>query len=147
LKENTVQIHQLTEQLSVAAQIDVADIAALAAQGFRSVINNRPDGEVDGQPTGAVLEVAARQAGLDYRHIPVVSGQLQDVQVQAFAAALEELPGPMLAFCRTGTRSTTLWALQADGPADAVLETARAAGYDLSAWRSRLSAGVHGRQA
>jgi uncharacterized protein (TIGR01244 family) len=145
LKGNAVQIRQLTEQLSIATQIDATDVAALAALGFRSIINNRPDGEVDGQPAGAELEAAARRAGLAYRHIPVVSGQLQDAQVQAFAAALEELPRPALAFCRTGTRSTTLWALQADGPADAILETARAAGYDLSAWRSRLSAGTRGR--
>ncbi|GGY30353.1 hypothetical protein GCM10008098_24800 [Rhodanobacter panaciterrae] len=137
-----MQIHPLTDQLSVATQIDTDDIAALAAQGFRSIINNRPDGEIDGQPTGAELEAVARRAGLEYRHVPVISGQLQEAQVQAFAAALKELPEPVLAFCRTGTRSTTLWALQAEGPVDAILETARAAGYDLTAWRSRLSAGA-----
>jgi sulfide:quinone oxidoreductase len=135
-----VQIHPLAGQLSVAAQIGVADIATLAARGFRSIINNRPDGEVDGQPASASLEVAARQAGLAYRHIPVVSGQLADAQVQTFADALVALPAPVLAFCRTGTRSTMLWALQADGPADAILRIAREAGYDLSALHSRLSA-------
>lgn len=133
-----MQIHPLVDQLSVAAQIDVADIATLAAQGFRSVINNRPDGEAEGQPASTWLEAAARQAGLVYRHIPVVSGQLSDAQVQAFADALDALPRPVLAFCRTGTRSTMLWALQAGGPADAILQIAQEAGYDLSALRSRL---------
>ncbi|HEV2679959.1 MAG TPA: TIGR01244 family sulfur transferase [Rhodanobacter sp.] len=140
-----MQIHPLAGQLSVAAQIDVADIATLAAQGFRSIINNRPDGEVEGQPASALLEVAARQAGLNYRHIPVVSGQLSDVQMQEFADALDTLPRPVLAFCRTGTRSTMLWALQANGPADTILQIAREAGYDLSALHSRLSADGRGR--
>lgn len=135
-----MQIHPLADQLSVAAQIDVADITTLAAQGFRSLINNRPDGEVEGQPTSAVLEAAARRAGLAYRHIPVVSGQLSDEQVQLFADALDALPRPALAFCRTGTRSTMLWALQASGEVDAVLQAAHEAGYDLSALHSRLSA-------
>lgn len=136
-----MQIHPLAAQLSVAAQIDVADIASLAAQGFRSIINNRPDGEAGGQPSNAALEKAAHQAGLQWRHIPVVPGQLQDAQVHAFTAALAELPAPVLAFCRSGTRSTTLWALQADGPADAILQAAHAAGYDLSPLRPRLGRG------
>ena len=140
-----MQIHPLADQLSVAAQIDVADIATLAAQGFRSVINNRPDGEAAGQPASAWLEAAARKAGLVYRHIPVVSGQLSDAQVQDFAAALDALPRPTLAFCRTGTRSTMLWALQAHGPADAILQIAHAAGYDLAALRPRLSTDGRGR--
>lgn len=131
-------IHTLTDQISVATQIEVTDIDALSAQGFRSVINNRPDGEGDDQPTSAALETAAHKAGLAYRHIPVVSGQLQRSDVDAFAAALVNLPAPVLAFCRTGTRSSTLWALQAAGTADAILETTRAAGYDLAALRPRL---------
>jgi sulfide:quinone oxidoreductase len=139
-----MQLRPLTKDLSVAAQIAVADIAALAAQGFRSVINNRPDGEESGQPSSSTLTAAARQAGLDYRHIPVVPGQLQDSQVTAFSAALAEMPAPVLAFCRTGTRSSTLWALQASGSADTILETAKAAGYDLSGLRPRLGDAAHG---
>jgi sulfide:quinone oxidoreductase len=131
---------RLTDALSVAPQIEPDDVAEAAARGFRSVINNRPDGEQDGQPAGASIEAAAQRAGLAYRHIPVVSGQLQDTQVQAFASALEALPGPVLAFCRSGTRCASLWVLQADGDADAVLATARAAGYDLSALRPRMGA-------
>lgn len=135
-----LQPRQLTDALSVAPQIEAADMAAAMGQGFRSVINNRPDGETPDQPSSAALEAAAREAGLTYRHIPVISGQLQDAQVRAFASALDTLPGPVLAFCRTGTRCASLWALQARGGAEAVLETAHAAGYDLAALRPRLSA-------
>ncbi len=139
-----MQLRPLSKELSVSAQIRVADIAALAAQGYRSVINNRPDGEEPGQPASATLATAATQVGLDYRYVPVIPGQLQDAQVTAFAAALADMPGPVLAFCRTGTRSSTLWALQASGSADAILETARVAGYDLSALRPRLGDAAHG---
>lgn len=133
-------IKRLTDTLSVAPQISEADLATLAAQGFRSVINNRPDGEADDQPASAVLAAAAARAGLAYREIPVVSGDLQDAQITAFGTALTELPAPILAFCRTGTRSTTLWALDAAGtqPADTIVRIAAEAGYDLGALRPRL---------
>ncbi|HZX72417.1 MAG TPA: TIGR01244 family sulfur transferase [Rhodanobacter sp.] len=133
-----MQIHPLTEQLSVAAQIDVADIAALAARGYRSVINNRLDHEAPGQPGNAELEAAAQQAGLAWRHIPVLSGQFTEAQVKSFAEALDQLPGPVLAFCRSGTRCSALWALQAAGAVDEILATTRAAGYDLSMLRPWL---------
>ena len=132
-------IKRLTDTLSVAPQISEGDLAALAAQGFRSVINNRPDGEAGDQPASAVLAAAAARAGLAYRDIPVISGQL-DAQVAAFGKALAELPAPVLAFCRTGTRSTTLWALDAvlAQPVADVVQTAAEAGYDLAALRPRL---------
>ncbi len=136
-----MQPKKLTDQLSVTPQISAADIATLAAQGFRSVINNRPDGEADEQPTSESLQAAARAAGLDYRHIPIVPGQLQDAQIVEFAKALDDMPGPVLAFCRTGTRSTTLWALQASRTQDidGLLQTAAGAGYDLTALRPRMA--------
>ncbi len=135
-----IPIKRLTDTLSVAPQISEADLAALAAQGFRSVINNRPDGEAHDQPASALLAAAAACAGLVYRAIPVVSGQLQDAQVMAFDAALAELPAPTLAFCRTGTRSASLWALDAarERPVDEIVQTAARAGYDLGALRPRL---------
>lgn len=139
-----MQTHPLTDQLSVAAQISAADLAALAAQGFRSIVNNRPDHEEPGQPTSAELEAAAQQAGLAWRHIPVVGGGFSDDQVRAFADALEQLPGPVLAFCRSGTRCSALWALQADGAVDDVLATTRDAGYDLSMLRPWLEASRRG---
>lgn len=130
-----MQAHQLTDQLSVTAQINAEDIAAITALGFRSIINNRPDDEAPGQPTDAELEAAAAQAGLGWRHIPVVAGKVNDDQVRSFAGALEQLPGPVLAFCRSGTRSSILWALQAEGSADSILATTAAAGYELSMLR------------
>jgi uncharacterized protein (TIGR01244 family) len=122
----------------VAGQILPGDVADVVAAGVTMVVNNRPDGEEPGQPAGAEIEAAARAAGLDYRHIPVASGIDAD-QVAAMAALMNA--GKMLAFCRTGTRSTYLWALAArsrgmDG--GAILASAAAAGYDLTPLRPYL---------
>jgi sulfide:quinone oxidoreductase len=136
-----MQIKPLVDGLSVSPQLEVADLAALAALGFRSVINNRPDHEEPNQPPSAALKAAAVAAGLAYRELPVVSGQVTDAQAMAFGEALAQPPGPTLAFCRTGTRSTTLWALHAarrGADVDGILATAAKAGYDLAALRSRL---------
>ncbi|MBN8873259.1 MAG: TIGR01244 family phosphatase [Rhodospirillales bacterium] len=135
-------LRRLTPALSVAPQISAADLGGLSALGFRAVVNNRPDGEAEGQPPSALLEATARRLGLAYRHIPVVSGKVTDGDVQAFATALAELRGPVLAFCRTGTRSTTLWALSQAAHLDpaAILSTAKQAGYDLAGIRPRLDA-------
>jgi uncharacterized protein (TIGR01244 family) len=135
-----MQLRQLTDTLSVSGQIDEADVELLAAQGFRSLINNRPDGEVAGQPASAAIAALAERHGMTYQYLPVISGQMQDVQVEAFAQALTTLPAPVLAFCRTGTRSTMLWALAAarSQPLEDVLRTAIRAGYDLNALRPRL---------
>ena len=138
-----MQTRELTGSLSVSPQIAAADMQVLAAQGFRSVLNNRPDGESPEQPDSATLEIAAQRAGLAYCHLPVVSGQLADAQATAFARAMAELPAPVLAFCRTGTRSTMLWALAAAPQlgADEVQRRALQAGYDVSALRPRLHGG------
>jgi uncharacterized protein (TIGR01244 family) len=135
-----MQLKQLTATLSVAPQIVADDIATLAAQGFRSIVNNRPDGEAADQPDNASLAAAANRLGIAYCHVPVISGRLQDSDVESFAHALAELPAPTLAFCRTGTRSTMLWALVAarTEPVDDVMHTAADAGYDLASMRARL---------
>lgn len=122
---------RIDDSISVAGQIGEADLAAAAAQGFRRVINNRPDGEASDQPPGAAIANAAAAAGLDYVAIPVAGGVAMP-QVEAMAAALEN--GPVLAFCRSGTRSTHLWALAAayrGGDPDAIVAAAAAAGYDV----------------
>jgi sulfide:quinone oxidoreductase len=137
-----MKIATLTPSFSVSHQISEADLGSLAAQGFRAVISNRPDGEAGDQPANASLAAAARRAGLAYREVPVVSGKISDDDVAAFARALDEIEGPVLAFCRTGTRSATLWALaevQRCEP-QAILATAAAAGYDLQALEPRLAA-------
>ena len=136
-------LHPLTDRLSVTAQIEVDDIAELATQGVRSIINNRPDGEADDQPSSAELQAAAQQAGLAYQYIPVTHGPLLANQVDAFAAALRDLPAPVLAFCRSGNRCSILWALQAEGTADAIIDAALGAGYDLSWLRPQLSRDDH----
>jgi sulfide:quinone oxidoreductase len=142
-------IRQLTPFLSVTAQLDPADLALVAAKGFRCVINNRPDQEAEDQHESVALEAAARDAGLDYHHLPVVSGQITDQDVADFRALLDQVRGPVLAFCRTGTRCTHLWALAEAHHLDpeSVLATACAAGFDLAGLRPRLEARWQGRSA
>ena len=125
----------VTEELSVAPQISVEDVAEAAREGFRLIINNRPDGEAPGQPTSAQIEAAARAAGMDYLHIPVVGGPTP-AQVEAERAALAATDGRVLAYCRSGTRSIVTWSIgQAMSGArsrDELISLGRQAGYDLS---------------
>lgn len=134
---------KLDENISVAGQIAPADIATAAAQGFTFIVNNRPDGEQPGQPTGAEIAAAAAAAGLDYRVIPITHAGFSEDQVTAMREALEATDGPVLAFCRSGTRSTFVWALarsrMGDAPDDLTAKAA-AAGYDLSPLRPMLRA-------
>ncbi len=121
----------------VAGQIEPGDVAALAAGGVTMIVNNRPDGEEPGQPLGAEIDAAARAAGVEYRHIPVARS-LASVQIEKMADALEAAEGKVLAFCRSGTRSTYLWALaQARRGVDGETLIAQAAksGYDLAPLR------------
>jgi len=125
---------RVTDQLSVSPQISVAEVADAARQGFRTVINNRPDGEAPGQPSSAEIAAAAAAAGLNYFHIPVVGAPTAD-QVEATRKALAQAPAPVLAFCRSGTRSIVTWSLcQAMDGADRaeLVGLGRQAGYDLS---------------
>jgi uncharacterized protein (TIGR01244 family) len=125
----------VTDDLSVAPQISVADVAEAARQGFRTIINNRPDGEEPGQPRAAEIEAAARAAGLAYHHIPVV-GSPTPQQVEATRAVLQDAEEPVLAFCRSGTRSIVTWsvsqALCGARSRSELVGLGRAAGYDLS---------------
>jgi uncharacterized protein (TIGR01244 family) len=119
----------------VAPQITVADVAAAQAQGIVLIINNRPDGEEPDAPQGAQIEAAARAAGIGYVAIPVTHAGFSQPQVDAMLAALDTAEGPVLAYCRSGTRSTLLWALASakmgEDKSDLVRKAA-AAGYDLS---------------
>jgi uncharacterized protein (TIGR01244 family) len=112
---------RVTDQLSVAPQIRVEDVARAAQAGFRTIVNNRPDGEEPGQPTSGEIEAAATAAGLAYVHIPVRGGPTPD-QVEAF--------------CRSGTRSIVTWsvgeALAGARPRDELVQLGADAGYDLS---------------
>jgi len=124
----------ISTQLSVSPQITVDDVTHLAGLGYRSIICNRPDGEGADQPTFEEIEAAARKAGIEARYVPVVAGKVQDSDTDAFARAMDELPKPALAYCRTGTRSATLWSLkQADRLSVAdILAATKAAGYDMA---------------
>jgi sulfide:quinone oxidoreductase len=125
---------QIAPDFWVAPQIAVADLAAARAMGIRTVINNRPDGEAPGQLADHEAKAAAMAAGLAYAFVPVVSGAMTMADVEAFGRAVEANDGPYLAYCRSGTRSSSLWALDAarrQEPAT-IIEAARRAGYDLS---------------
>ena len=129
------EFRRVTDQLSVAPQIQLSDLATAAAQGFKLVINNRPDGEDPSQPSSAEVEAAARAAGLDYAHIPVRGSPTPD-QVEAERAVLETYAGPVLAFCRSGTRSIVTWSLgeaqAGDRTPEELVRLGAAAGYDLA---------------
>ncbi|MBA4176774.1 MAG: TIGR01244 family phosphatase [Leptothrix sp. (in: Bacteria)] len=103
-------IRPVADDVCVAPQLTPDVMAAAAAAGFRSVVNNRPDFEHGpDQPTSADIEAAAHAAGLEYRFLPVDGGWQSPEQIAAFARLLEELPRPLLVFCRSGARSTRLF--------------------------------------
>ncbi len=126
---------KLTDKIYVAPQIGVADVGEAAALGVTLIINNRPEDESADQTPGADVEAAANAAGLAYVAIPVTHAGFAEWQVTAMADALDKAEGKVLAYCRSGTRSTLLWALarasRGDHPA-VLSEQAADAGYDLS---------------
>ncbi len=107
---STLPIRPIAPDVCVASQLEPAAMAEAAKAGFKSVINNRPDFEHGpDQPTSAQIEAAARAAGLEYRHLPVDGAFQSPEQIAAFAQLLQQLPRPILAFCRSGARSTRLY--------------------------------------
>jgi uncharacterized protein (TIGR01244 family) len=130
----------IDESISVAPQIQPEDVAAIKAAGFVAIINNRPDGEEAGQPSGDSIRAAAEAAGLKYTAIPVTSAGFSHNQVDAMARALDA-GGPVLAYCRSGTRSCNLWALASakeGGDPEALVAAGAGAGYDLNGLRPLL---------
>jgi uncharacterized protein (TIGR01244 family) len=126
---------KVTDDFSVAPQIELEDIARAKAEGFVLVINNRPDGESPDQPTSAQMEAAAQAAGIAYAHIPVRGGPTPE-QVDVEQRLLADATGPVLAYCRSGTRSIVTWSI---GKAQAgersrseLIDLGAEAGYDLS---------------
>ncbi len=105
------QLFPLARGVSVAGRLDRADIDALAAEGVRTIINNRADGEDPGQLPATEARRLAEAHGIAYHHIPITAATLSRADVDAFAAALREAPAPVVAHCRSGTRSALLWAL------------------------------------
>jgi sulfide:quinone oxidoreductase len=134
-----MDIRKITDELSVAPQIRVGDVAAIAAAGYRAVICNRPDGESGDQPRSDDVAAAVTASGMEWRMLPV--SQISRADVDAFTAAMAELPKPVLAFCRSGTRCATLWSLSEldKRPVQDILARTRAAGYDMSALMQRVA--------
>jgi sulfide:quinone oxidoreductase len=138
-----MEVKQISDKLSLSEQLQLTDIPLLAEQGFRSIICNRPDGEGADQPTCDEIKAAATSLNLEVRYLPVVPGQVRDSDVAEFGNAMRELPKPTLAYCRTGTRSATLWSLSqaATQPVSNILSAAKAAGYDMSGAVRRIANG------
>ncbi len=138
-----MDIRTIDDGVSVSPQIALDDLAGIAAAGFRAVVCNRPDGEAADQPTFEEVEAAARAAGLQALYMPVTPGKVADADAEAFRRALRDLPGPVLAYCRTGTRSATLWSLaQArHRPVAEILSATKAAGYDMAGVVRRIANG------
>lgn len=132
---------QITDTIFVSPQIGTEAIAEAKALGIVRIINNRPEDESDDQIPGAAIEAAAREAGIDYVAIPVTHAGFSQAQVDAMQQALESAAGPVLAYCRSGTRSTLLWALAraktGDNPA-VIASNAAAAGYDVTPVRQLI---------
>lgn len=130
------EFRRVTERLSVSPQLSPGDLADAAAQGFVRLVCNRPDAEGPGQPSSAEMKAAAEAAGLEFIHLPF-AGMPDAATADAVFAAVAESPGPVLAYCRSGTRSITAWALGAlragDQDRAELVALAAGAGYDLSA--------------
>jgi uncharacterized protein (TIGR01244 family) len=128
-------IRSVTADFAVAPQISPPDLAELAAAGFKRVICNRPDAEVPPALSSTTLAAAAKAAGLDYVHVPIV-GMPSSAQVEAVFAAVQSADGPVLAYCRSGTRSITAWAIgqaaHGGGAPEELIALGREAGYDLT---------------
>ncbi len=136
---------KLTDRILVSPQITLDQVAEAKAQGVTIIVNNRPDDEEPGQVNGAEIEAAAKAAGIAYVAVPVAHGGFAPWQLDEMASALEqtETGGKMLAYCRSGTRSTLLWALtraRAGDDGDVLAAQAAAAGYDIAPVRQIMDA-------
>lgn len=134
-------IRKVDDNISVAPQIAVEDVAAIKAAGFTGIVNNRPDDEEAGQIPGDAIRAAAEAAGLTYTAIPITHAGFSYPQIEAMAEVLAGADGPVLAFCRSGTRSCNLWALaQARNGADPdeLIARGAGAGYNLDGLRPLL---------
>ena len=135
------RFRRLSDTVFASPQIAVDDIAEAGSAGVTLIINNRPEGESDDQTPGPAIEAAARAAGLDYIAIPVGGAGFGEPQVAAMANALADARGKVLAYCRSGTRSTLLWSLaqaRAGHDADAIAAAAADAGYDVAPVRPAM---------
>ncbi|MBK0328075.1 TIGR01244 family phosphatase [Rhodobacteraceae bacterium F11138] len=138
-----MELKKISPKVTVAPQIAATDMAAIKAAGYRAIICNRPDGEGADQPSFEEIEAAALAEGIEARHVPVQTGMVSDQDVVAFGQALAEVQRPVLAYCRSGTRSATLWSLHEakKRPVAEILAMTKAAGYDMNGVARRISNG------
>ncbi len=138
-----MDLRRITDDFSVSPQIEANDIATIVAAGFRSLLCNRPNGEEYGQSDYEPIAEAASAAGLEVRLVPITSAGISADDLQDFRAALEEMPRPILAYCRTGTRCTMLWTIAQHGriPPGEILTRTAEAGYDMSGLLRQLAQG------
>ena len=136
-----MDVKRINDHVSVSPQISPEDVKAIKALGFVAIINNRPDGESPDQADGATIEKAAHEAGLSYHYIPLGRDGVSQQMIEATKEVLEGSTGPVFCYCRSGTRSTTLWALSQAGkaPAAEIIAAAAHAGYDMSHLAGHLS--------
>ena len=134
--------HRLSDTVAVAPQISVDDVPAIAAAGYKVLINNRPDGEAEDQPSSADIEAAAIAAGLEYHHMPVTMMNFPGPDFDAMTDLLDDEDRPVFAFCRTGTRCANLWvsSREADDQ-DAAAATASGKGFELAMANRHLGRG------
>jgi uncharacterized protein (TIGR01244 family) len=135
-----MNIKKISPHFSVTGQISVSDISAIAASGIKTIIGNRPDNESEGQPAVSDIAAAAEAQGLTFLNVPVSSKFITDANVDEFERACNDAAEPVLAYCRTGMRSTILWALAQtrSKKIDQILSATAEAGYDLSRLQPRL---------
>lgn len=136
-----MDIKRINDRVSVSGQITPEHVAEIKAAGFVTIVNNRPDGEAPEQPEGAAIRAAAEAAGLDYVEIQMGRQGVSPEMIAQTQAVLAQSEGPVFCYCRTGTRSTTLWALAQAGHMDAseIIASAANAGYDMSHLAEHLS--------
>ncbi|ADP70372.1 protein of unknown function DUF442 [Rhodomicrobium vannielii ATCC 17100] len=136
-----MELHKLTDDLDVAGQIEPSDIPEIASKGIKTIICNRPDNESPGQPTFGEIDKIAQENGIKTIYHPIrAANAISDADAEIFEKELAEAEKPVLAFCRSGTRSTFIWSLSQAGkiPAQQIALTAMRAGYDISPVYQRL---------
>lgn len=139
---------KISETVFASPQIGLAEVNQAGAQGITLIVNNRPEGESEDQTPGADIEAAAKTAGIAYIAIPVTHAGFSETQVKAMADALATADGKVLAYCRSGTRSTLLWALaeaSRGGDPQAIAAQASQAGYDITPVRALVDMLAAGR--
>ncbi len=136
-----MDLRKITDDFTVSPQIEATDIPAIVAAGYKSVLCNRPDGEEMNQCCFEEVSQAAEEAGLEVRSVPISSGYVRPEDLDAFKEALDQMPRPVLAYCRSGTRCTMLWTLAQYGQIapEEILKLTGAAGYDMSGILHQIS--------